>query len=259
MAPYSFSCTIDGLEYTTEHLGRIQFERDVHTLHEMKRLGAAPNNNGKALSHDDINALVPGEAHTVSVNTRSALGPDGARTLFKTQIQASDEMWRDIVKESAPGAAPQLARVEVTITGITLDRLRSALKPSELHTHVLRLHPDHFFAYQKDGTLYAMEIFGMYAGPLELHCFMEPDMVLPTVERLSDYPFLFAASSKLASDGTDIRTYAYHQLKPIENGIRIKVCCAFPSAAPRVLVDGHKVHMATEWWQMVEFVGNKAD
>jgi hypothetical protein len=95
MATLRVQCTIGGKEYSYEQLARIQYERQLHVLHEMKRLGATITHGGNVLSDDDINLLGADEARAVCIAAREAYDPQGIRELFKVQLQESDQLWKD--------------------------------------------------------------------------------------------------------------------------------------------------------------------
>ena len=77
---------IDGQLYTTEQFEAIQYQRFIHSLHEMKRLGADIKDGNKTLTHEEINCLAPASAKEISVATRLALGDDGMHQLFKEPL-----------------------------------------------------------------------------------------------------------------------------------------------------------------------------
>jgi hypothetical protein len=54
---------------------------------------------------------------------------------------------------------------------------------------------------------------------------------------------LTAAYTTLASDGANINILAFHQFKPLDNGLGYQTRRVIPPKTPRELVDGHKVHM----------------
>ncbi|MFD2420347.1 hypothetical protein [Amycolatopsis pigmentata] len=249
MPDLTLECLIDGQRYSAEQLERLEYDRHVHVLREMKRLGAEIRHNGNTLSDDDINLLSPEDAREVSIATRRSYDFDGIRGLFKAQLQASDQLWKDA--NDAPAGAPiRIARADLTITGVPFDKFRQGSDFDALRQTYPALHPDHYFAYvDGGGRLLVMETFGMYGGPTEVHTVPDLDVAAP-VERDAGYPVLTAGYARLASDdGTDINAVAFHQFKPLDQGVSVKLCAAFPPNMPQVIVDGHKVHMAIEFWE----------
>jgi Formyl transferase len=54
--------------------------------------------------------------------------------------------------------------------------------------------------------------------PSEVYVTTDPTISVP-IEREADYPLLTAAYTTLASDGADINILAFHQFKPLDNGL----------------------------------------
>ncbi len=247
MRDIQLQCLIDGQSYSARQLDDIQYHRHLHALHEMKRLGATIAHDGKALSHSDIDRLVPEHARNVSIATRQSYGPEGLKELFREQLRQSDQMWKEA--NDAPDGAPLLpAKVHVTITGVSLEDLYTVVNLDVIHHSYAPMHPDHHFASGDSKRLEHMEIFGHYGGPTWL--FAHPDQTISVpVERDADYPKLMAGHTSLASDGTPMNLYAYHQFKPLNNGFSVKQCAVFPPKTPKPIVDGHKLHLAIEIWE----------
>lgn len=248
MRELDFQCLIDGENYTASQLERLQYQRHIHMLHQLKRLGANVVQGEKALSHDDIDRLVPVEAREVSIATRQSYDIEGIKALFREQLLESDRLWK--AANDAPEGAPLLlARTQITVTGVSLEALGSVVNLDAIHHCYALLHPDHNFASGDSIRLEHMEIFGHYGGPTWLYAHPDKAMTVPGVERDPEYPMVMAGSTTLGSDGTPMNLFAYHQFKPLENGFSIKQCAAFPPRTPQAIVDGHKVHLAIEIWE----------
>jgi hypothetical protein len=102
-------CLIDGRNYSCESLAKVQHDRQLYVLHEMKCLGATIKHDGKSLSDDDTNLLNAEDARDVCIATRQLYGVDVLRDLFKEQLPASDKMWKAV--KDAPDGAPAVARL----------------------------------------------------------------------------------------------------------------------------------------------------
>ncbi|WP_344945723.1 hypothetical protein [Actinomadura miaoliensis] len=248
MRELELSCSIDGRHYWPEHLARVQHDRHLHVLHEMKRLGAAIGYAGKLLSHDDINRLSAEDAREACIAARQSYDVDGIKTLYKEQLRTSDQMWKD-ANDAPDGAPMRAAFADLTVTGITIDEFReNATDGDAFHSNYARINPDHYFLYGHEAGMRAMETFGMYGGPSEVDVITDPDIKVP-VERETGYRLLTAGYTTLAGDGTDINVLAYHQFKPLTSGLAVKLGAFFPPKTPKDLVDGHAVHMAIEFWE----------
>ncbi|TMR99224.1 hypothetical protein [Nonomuraea basaltis] len=46
MGEITIDCTIDGQAYSAEQLDRLRYVRELHVLHQMKRLGATIEHHG---------------------------------------------------------------------------------------------------------------------------------------------------------------------------------------------------------------------
>lgn len=55
----------------------------MHALHELKALGVQVMDNGRKLTHEDINWLEPQKVAEISLNIRQNLGADGVHEVFK--------------------------------------------------------------------------------------------------------------------------------------------------------------------------------
>lgn len=247
MRDLQLHCLIDGKSYSASQLEDIQYQRHILALHRMARLGATIEDDGRPLSHDDIDRLLPDQALAISIVTRQSYGPAGLKTLYREQLLASDKMWK--AANDAPEGAPLLlAQTDIKVTGVSLEDLAQVVNLDAIHHVYAAMHPDHDFASGDSTRLEHMETFGHYGGPTWLYAHPDPTISVP-VERDADYPMLMAGHTTLASDGTPMNLYAYHQFKPLGNGFAIKQCAAFPPKTPMPIVDGHKLHLAIEIWE----------
>ncbi|BBD99643.1 hypothetical protein SAMIE_1031440 [Sphingobium amiense] len=247
MRDLQLSCLIDGCSYSAKQLDGVQYRRHVHALHTLMRLGAVVNRRGQPLSHDAIDRLLPEDAREVSIATRQAYGPDGLKELYRDQLLESDKMWR-AANDAAADAPLLLAQTDITVVGVSLEDLSKVVGLNAIHHVYAALHPDHDFAIGDETCLEHMETFGHFGGPTWLFAHPDKSISVP-VERDEEYPMLMAGHTTLASDGTPMNLYAYHQFKPLENGFAIKQCAAFPPNTPLPIVDGHKLHLAIEIWE----------
>lgn len=245
MREFTFECNIDGQDYSLGLLAFLRYHRDIHVLHEMKRVGANIESNGETLSHDDINLLNAKQALAVSVAVRKCHGPDGIRALFQTQLKKSEQRWHDM-NAASEGLPLRPCVADITITGISFEEFtKNMQEQTPFLQEYLTLHPDHFFISKENGKLQGVEIFGMYGGPSEMCLLPVPDLSVP-IERDETYPFAFGAVATLP-DGTNANAPAFMQFKPIEKGLVVKAGCCFPAKAPDEMVEGHKLHLALEF------------
>lgn len=254
MREFTFKCSIDGNEYTPGMLAMVRYHRDIHLLHEMKRAGAAVVHEGRTLSHDDINLLVAADAFDVSVAVRRAHGPAEIRKLFKAQLQASAQRWREM-NAASEGLPLQTCVADLTITGITFEEFSENMKTqAPFLDNYPALHPDHFFVSKEDGVIKGVETFGMYGGPSELHLSPVQNLSIP-IERDESYPFAFGGVATLP-DGMNANAPAFMQFKPLDDGLAARTACCLPAKAPKEMVEGHKLHLALEFFGFAKAIAS---
>lgn len=253
MSTIDVEVTIGGRLHSPEQLDRLRYERDLHVLHQLKRLGARIERDGSSPTDDDIDHLTAADAHELSVATRLAHGADGLRKIYEEQRRASDRMWKEI-QAASEGRPLQAARADLTVRGMTHEEFYAHVTDfSRLQSAVVQAHPEHFFFYPEEDGALAMETFGMYGVPTEVRVVADP-AVPPPVPIEEGFRLLLAGRTSLAEDGTPVDIVAYHQFKPLENGMIVKLCAMFPAEAPKELVDGHSLHLAVEFRATLEMI-----
>jgi hypothetical protein len=91
-----------------------------------------------------------------------------------------------------------------------------------------------------------VEALGMYGPPTAIRVAVDPD-VKPPIARDRDYPVLMAGYSSLLSDGMKINVAPYHQVKPLPNGLSIKLAVLWRTNTPKEIYIGHEFHLAMEF------------
>src|SRR5690349_16095615 len=95
MSNVAIECTVDGQPYSAEQLDTLRHVRNLHVLHQMKRLGARIELHDNPLSDDEIDFLGAEDAHDINVATTLAYGPEGIRKLFAEPLRTSDRRWKE--------------------------------------------------------------------------------------------------------------------------------------------------------------------
>ena len=252
---------IDGQSYTQEQLARYEYERLLHSLHELKYLGAKVLDNEKELSHIDINWLDLERAKQISLEIRSKLGEEGMAELFKDVLQNTDQRWKEYNKVPIHEQGVLTSQTDFKITGFSIQEraAHSTTEDSNIKLSGLRVMPEHYIVI---GTVSegqrGMEVFGMFGEPTFIKGELSniPDYV--PVTREPDYPVFQAGEVFLKSDGTPIHLGAIHQFKPIENGFLIKSTFFCPKNAPKAIADGHKIHFAIEMYNDFKIAFNNS-
>lgn len=250
MTDVHVECSIDGQAYSYAQIKDVQYHRNIHWLHEMKRLGADVELGGAKLTHEDIDLLDKDGAHSLSVSVRRALGADGLRRLFQDQLRASDRMWKEL-SASPSDAPPKYCFADMKVTGLAFEDFQEAISLDNFRGRYPEINPDHCFLNLRDDGIHSMEIFGMYGGPAEVFLTIDPTIDIP-FQPDPEFPDFVKGYTTLASDQTPINIFVAHQYKPLENGVAMRLGCLFPPETPQELVDGHKLHSAIEFWELVQ-------
>ena len=226
MKDFKIEFVIDNYTYSQEMIEAFEFERNKHVLQEMIYLGADVKDNGKSLSYGDINFLSKADAARINLNTKVALGTDRLLELYKDQIKQTDQMWKRIVenyKEAMAGDDSSLAA-----------------------------NPEHYGHVFTDTVPSGFEGMGMYGGPNLMRIMFDPTVKIPITIDEDYLPFTIGYSQ--LGDGTDMHTLAAHYIRDTKDGIEMLLTVFFPQSAPKELVDGHKIHLASEFLGLVKAV-----
>lgn len=238
---------IDGEKYTEKQLARYQYERTLHALHELKGWGVDVKNNGKSLSHIDINWLEPQVAEAVLLETKLSLGSEKMVEVFQEAISDSERRWREYSRDFKPENC-HVGVTEIRVKGVSYAEAAAVIGGASDTARALAAFPEHYIV-QGDITKgqQGMEVFG---------CFGEPVLVHGTAvnyipagfpfEKDPDYPVLIFGEMLLLSDDTNIHVGACHMFKPEDDGFAVKSICFCPEKAPKAIADGHKIHFAVE-------------
>lgn len=260
MSKVKIDTYIDGQLWTIEQLEAIEYQRNQHALHEMKRLGAEILDGDIPLSDDDINYLEPQKAHNISVATRLRLGNEGIRELFKDQLARSDRFWKEINKDWTPDDRRQDSEIEMHVSGVTLGDLMSAIATMS-EWQMASANPEHY-AYKKDGVgNHGIEAMGMFGNPVAFTAGYDEIVNggYCAVEVEPGWMGNVGGAVHLESDGTDIHVFSSLQFKQEADGFIFKTAIHWPSKTPKALVDGHKLHYAIEYMEGFRIVAPKDD
>ena len=257
MSQYEIKMKINGEYIPLEKLREIELERSRHVLNEMTDLGYTPVFRGKEYTKDIIAGLDFDEAHDVLDAVQKEIGPEGLRELYREKIAESDDMWRQIAAESVMGEDIKPAIAELEATGVSLQDFVVATQQLASEGRSIEFaNPEHFTNKAKeDGTgEYVMETMGMYGEPSYMIINTAQTGIEP-IPKDADTTMAGFATGNLVSDGTEMKICGMHQYKVKPEGINVKMCIGFPGATPDELVEGHKWHLAVEFYNMFDYVG----
>lgn len=253
MSDLSYTVTIDGQPYTDEQLARYEYERTLHVLHELKRLGADVRDGDRELSHIDINWLEPERAEQISLDLRTALGEERTLAMFADVLADTDRRWKEFNRGYVEGDV-HVAITEIEAAGVTMQETVAVLGGAVNVREALGVNPEHFIVIGDiDSGQRGMESFGMFGEPAYVHGTTSD---LPTgmpFEKDPSYPLAIYGSMLLKSDDTPINVGAFHQFRPGADGFAVKSTFFCPARAPRAIADGHKIHFAIEILNSIKF------
>lgn len=248
MEDLSIDVIIDGDHYSHNQLERLNYERALHVLHEMKRLGAAIVDGGSELSDAQIDWLECADAVRVLLETKQRLGNEGILDLYRDVLADSDARWRLWASDYDPACA-HTGVTEIAIRGISMQETVAVLGNASDPTMVYRTFAEHFLGEGAIATgQYIVETFGMLGEPTYVHGVASRGEIpedIP-VEPDSSYAMRLIGETLLASDDTNIHVGAVHEIRPVENGLDFKSTFFCPGKAPASIAEGHKLHFAIE-------------
>jgi hypothetical protein len=243
--------SIDGQEYTREQLERYEYSRTLQMLHKLKYLGADVSDNGKVLSHEDLNWLEPYDAKRICYDTRLGLDEEGVYEVLKDVFEDSDRRWKKFNEVDIMVQGVQTCTVDFTFTGIILnpDLTFSNIADSTRKARFsmfgggiggyLMVHPEHLYR--------GIEAMGTIGEPVR--CAAVPLQEIPEyvpIKKDPSYPICGVSEVNLKSDGKPMHMGAIHEFKPFENGFHMKSTFFCPNNAPKAMSEGHKLHFALE-------------
>lgn len=228
-----------------------EFERNKHVLHEMIYLGAEVLDNDKPLSYTDIDFLSKADAARLNLESKVRLGTDNLLELYKDEIEKTDKMWKDIIANYKEGDPYQPCITHMKVTGVTMDDLGEGLMLAMAgDDSSLAANPEHYGHVMTEEVPAGFEGMGLYGGPNLMQIMFAPDIEIPMDIPEGYLPFTIGYSQ--LGDGTDMHTLAAHYIKETDEGIEMLITCWFPQGTPRELVDGHKIHLASEFLGLVK-------
>lgn len=268
MGNLQVDCQINGQEVSIDELKLMRYERNKHVLHEMKDLGASVAGDDGELSHSAIEQLSYANANKINMATRGKYSPTEIENLYQDKIKIAENMWRNICADFDLKTSPvKISQTYMKIEGVNPDLIingnpspaeKASETPEEKMKRIakeasataLEMHPEHFFVTTGPNGLYGMETFGMYGEPF-------PQLITPgdldqvPIDRDESYLVVSTGLPTLL-DGTPLYTIPFHQYKPLENGIELKLAVVMPEATPDEIVSGHAIHLATEFLRTAE-------
>jgi hypothetical protein len=247
MSELSYTVTIDGQQWHEESLRRIEYERTLHVLHELKGLGVPIKDGDKELSHIELNWLDPERAEQISLDTRDALGEDGFLEVYKDVLTDSSRRWKEWAATYDP-AKVNWAEIVIDATGIGFQEAMAVIGGAASQRDALAANPEHFVIIGDiESGQRGAEAFGMFGEPVYMHGVAHDTVPagLP-FSRDESYPIGVFGEMATKDDDTNFHVGALHQFRPGDDGFSVKSIFVAPGDAPKAIADGHKIHFALE-------------
>lgn len=243
---------IDDEVYTDRQIEAYEYLRNIHVLHQMIHLGAEITDNGKVLSYDDVDFLNKEDAQRLVYEAKKARLGDEIRELYKDQCARMDEFWRDIVKDWSPEDECKKTVVTLEADGLTINEFMLLLKKAGTEAS-LKSNPEHYSGYPYPTDVhYGMETMGMFALPTDGIAAYQDVIDTDGIEMDPGFIGKIGGHVELRSDGTNTHIYTSIQHKQTEKGVVIRPTIFWPKNTPDTLVEGHKIHLAVEYYEMIK-------
>lgn len=261
MSEVKYTFTINGEEWTRNQIERLEYERNLHILHQLKRHGAEIMDGGKALTDDDIDYLTAKKAWEVSVDTRAKYTGEKVMAMYKDSFAKSDEMWKRLAfSQDKP---MKVSRCNMSVSGITIQEYMQMMRSMQDDERVgLSAHPEHFVCNVAfdDGKLVGVEPFGMYGAPTLVTVKVVDASELGAqiqADKDPSYPVSMAGCAFLADGVTQVNC-PYHQFRPTAGGFDAKMAVYWPENTVDEIVSGHCLHLAMEFYEGLRLTGKLA-
>jgi len=255
MAEVTYKITIDGVEWQACHIERIEYERNLYILHQMKRHGIEIMDGDKILSDDDIDFLTKEKAWEVSIATRAKYPGSSVAEFYQESFEKSDAMWKQL--GFSLDKPMKVSHCNMDVTGISLDDYMEMIMDIQSDIeNSLAAHPEHFNTVEdgKTDKIYGIEAFGMYGTPTMCQVmFATLDDVGTQIQADNDpdYPVDLVGRAFLR-DGVTAVNVPYHQFKDTGDGFSVKMAVYWPEGVPDDLVSGHSLHLALEFYEGIK-------
>lgn len=247
MPALSYTVTIDGEPWHEDQLRRIEYDRTLHVLHELKALGVPLKDGDKELSHIDLNWLEPEKAEEISLAARHALGEDGFLEVYKDVLADSERRWKGWAATYDP-VKVNTAEILIEAHGVSIQETMPIIGGAANQHDALATNPEHYIIIGdiQSGQRGA-ETFGMFGEPIYMHGVAHETLPegLP-FKKDPAFPMGIFGEMATKSDDTNFHVGAFHQFRPTDDGFVIKSTFVAPGDSPRAIADGHKVHFALE-------------
>lgn len=251
---------LNGQTWNGAQLERLEYERNLHVLHQLKQHGFEIMDGDKVLDDDDIDYLSMKDAWRVSVETRSRYSGEEIAEKYKASLARADETWKNL--GFALDKPMKVSVCTMKVEGMSIQEYLGVMKEMQADERVgLSAHPEHFMTIVKDDQIIGIEPFGMYGTPTLVNVEVTtPEKLGKQImkDRRTDYPLVMAGLATL-TDGKTLVNCPMHQFKPVENGFEAIMAVYWPEHTPDEIVDGHCLHLAMEFYEGLRYMAAKRE
>lgn len=250
--------TLNGVAWQPEQIEALAYQRNLHILHSMKQHNLVITDGSRSLSDDDIDYLTAADAWRVSIANRAAYTGKQIMVAYRDSFAKSDEMWRQLGFDQHKPM--KVSHTDMHVEGVSLQAFMAIMRAMQQDEMVgLSVHPEHFQAIMDENGIVGIEPFGMFGTPTLVHVGVLKDTELSSAilaDKDASYPMAMAGTAFLADDTTAVNV-PYHQFKPTENGFDAKLAVYWPEQVAQEIVDGHALHLATEFYYGLKHITDK--
>lgn len=260
MNEITYTFTVNGEVWTKSHLERLEYERNLHALHQMKRHGVEIKDGDRALTEDEIDYLTAEQAWEISMETRMRYTGEKIIERYRDSLERSDAFWRGLgFSQEKPMKA---SRCHMEVHGVSLPEFMGMMRSMQEDDRVgLSAHPEHFICQVAfdDGKICGIEPFGMYGTPTLCQVFVVDAAELGArirEDRDPAYPVVMAGRAYLTDGVTEINS-PVHQFRPTADGFEAKLAVYWPEHTPDEIISGHALHLAMEFYEGLRLTGKE--
>ena len=238
---------------TTAEIRRMEAERAKEALKVLKESGMGLFFNGITVNYEDALQLTDSDIVRCCNETKRTLTMPVILEKMSPLLMRSDSIWREIAEKGQYKTNLQKCFVDVHVTGLSAGQIRKAVPRILQGTNedlAYTLHPEHYVFSKKGRNQFVLENLGTY---VPVYSRLETSLV---TRHFGYKPVRFDDRTKFAgkcefsliSDGTKMKTFAMHQIKPSKDSLDIRLGLFFPDSAPKSVIEGHKWHFCVEFY-----------
>jgi hypothetical protein len=268
MSKLSMEIKIDGTSVSLEEIHQIELNRyfesaaflidHIEADHTLMNQVSTELSEAKKLVNNPNTGL--DKFKNVIADLKMAIGNENMISLMKNDTDYMSHKYNS-QKEQTP-IKYNLARVEIHAKGLPAKAFaeyfaqQKTAQTKEEIRQIIVGHPDHYVSANTksdgSGDQELLETMGFFEKPMFyiLHTSQDPkDFPAP---RLKDYPVFICVPGTDIATGNYCGITAFHQFKPVDDGMMASLNIYFSSKYPKQMVEWHKPHLAIEFSNWIQ-------